>query len=243
MNATEAFWTGKPIAVGEFPSAIMPDRKIVLIAKLNDHNSKTGRMIQLSFCDTSINQLKIDGDVPNGQGCSRSQCGAFDACYVRNFHFHIMRIQQALQSYIDGTIPKMTFKSFLNLVRKCNSPVRFGEFGDPCSISFDIVSKIAKASRIGHSGYTHQWKTADQRFSTILMASVENEKDYQLAKSMGWKSFGINLPAVKGERINCPADKQAYKCETCLLCHGNKAKVSIVIESHGHGKKKLPVLA
>jgi hypothetical protein len=223
MNATEAFWTGKPIAVGEFPSAIMPDRKIVLIAKLNDHNSKTGRMIQ--------------------QGCSRSQCGAFDACYVRNFHFHIMRIQEALQSYIDGKIPKMTFNSFLNLVRKCNSPVRFGEFGDPCSISFDIVSKIAKVSRIGHSGYTHQWKTADQRFSTILMASVENEKDYQLAKSMGWKSFGINLPAVKGERINCPADKQAYKCETCLLCHGNKAKVSIVIESHGHGKKKLPVLA
>jgi hypothetical protein len=240
MNGVQAFWNGKPFSIGEYDSELVSGRRVVVIAAFKSM-SKTGRMIQISFLDVEVNQRKIDGDIPNGQGCSRPQCGSFDICYVQAFPLHIMHIDNSLNDYKLEDMPKLTMNQFLILVNQSKSPVRFGEFGDPTSIKYEIVEKIKKASN-GHTAYTHQWRTCDQRFKDVCMASVEGELDYQLAKSMGWKTFSIGLSPIKGERIMCLNESQDMNCEYCKLCEGSNAKVSVVITPHGKKKKLFTIL-
>jgi hypothetical protein len=242
VSSVQAFWSGKPVSVGEYDSELVSGRRVVLIAKLKG-NRKTGRMIQIAFLDVDVEQDHINGDVPNGQGCSRSQCDAFDGCYVKGFPLHIFHIAKALRAYKSGTLPKLTASQFLMLIRQSTSPVRLGEFGDPTSVKFEVVEKITKASKKnGHTGYSHQWRTCDQQFKDVCMASVQSESDYQLAKSMGWKVFAIGLDPVKGERITCLNETKDISCESCRLCKGSNAKSSVVITPHGGQKNKLVIL-
>lgn len=241
MKAAEAFWSGQPFVVGEFDSQIMPGRKIVLIAKRNDNNKKTGMMIQLAILDIDIDQKKNDGTEPNGQGCSKSQCSAFDGCYVAAFHFHIIRMQQALELYKSGKLPKISWKQFKKLIKKSKTPIRIGEYGDPTALPFELVKELTDIAE--HTGYTHQWRTCDQRFSQLLFASVENQADADLAESMGWKYFAVNLEPVKGKSISCPAESKKTQCSRCLICSGNKSKYHVVIKAHGQRKNNFAAVA
>lgn len=101
--------------------------------------------------------------------------------------------------------------------------VRFGTYGEPVLIPFQIVCEIANRAKL-HTSYTHQWRSPlFQAYKAYFMASCD-ESDYELANSMGWRAF-IVTKGVK--RINgsapCPASKESGKrvnCADCGACSG-----------------------
>ena len=114
-----------------------------------------------------------------------------------------------------------------------------GAYGDPVAVPFEIWKMILNIGE-DWTGYTHQWKKCDQRFKKICMASVDNEKEYKIARKMGWRTFRVRLIGDKilpGEMV-CPASKEAghkTNCNRCLGCSGtaSKNKKNIVIIAHG----------
>jgi hypothetical protein len=123
---------------------------------------------------------------------------------------------------------------------KRKPPVRFGAWGEPTAIPFDV---IAGYTSDGHTGYTHRWKAkdgvpaCDPRFKLYLMASVDSAAEYAEATATGWRCFRVRKPwepILDGE-IMCPASDEAGKrttCNRCLLCAGTskKAKDITIIE-------------
>jgi hypothetical protein len=107
---------------------------------------------------------------------------------------------------------------------KRRPPVRLGAWGEPASIPFDILAGYT-ADGHGHTGYTHRWRVCDQRYKTILMASVDSPAEYAEAAAMGWRCFRVRKadePLLPNE-ITCPATKEAghrTTCARCLLCAG-----------------------
>lgn len=238
MNAVSEFYAGKPLSVGLFPSTLAAGRQVVILAKLKA-NKKTGRMIQLAFLDPTIKQRKIDSSQHNGQGCD-NRCTAFNGCYVQSFVFHIGSIASALDDYNAGLMPAMAFDDFLDIVQASETSVRLGEFGDPASVSFNVIDRIVQASQAaGHTGYSHHWRTCDQRLKRHVMASVENESDYQLAKAMGWNCFYVGGTATKGQSLLCLNSSHGKSCADCLLCSGDSKRLDIVIDAHGRNARKL----
>ena len=76
------------------------------------------------------------------------------------------------------------------------------------------------------------------------MASCDNEEDYYLAKSMGWRTFRIKAKGeiYFAEERNCPASPEGgHKtvCAYCLRCGGTDSSNSrdVAINVHGTGKK------
>lgn len=120
------------------------------------------------------------------------------------------------------------------------SIVRIGSYGDPAAVQFDfwpfLLNNVAATV-----GYTHQWRTCDQRLSRWCMASCESELDYARAKQMGWRTFRVRASAaypVLSREVICPASNEAghkTDCASCRACGGmsSKAHADIVIIAHG----------
>lgn len=123
--------------------------------------------------------------------------------------------------------------------------VRWGAYGDPAFIPYDIVRRISAASD-GWTGYTHQWRKlkAKRRGAwarRYFMASVDSPGDIDIAVSMGWRYFyakSKDAPLPAGS-IACPASKEAgerVNCIDCLLCDGvqydEDRRKSITINAH-----------
>jgi len=143
--------------------------------------------------------------------------------------------------------PQVVYKSFKkgnyngNMPDISDKPVRLGAYGDPAFIPYEKWLEVIRAGNGGNTGYTHQWRTCDNRFKNIVMASCDSEKDRLDAKRKGYRTFRVRRegePLMKGE-INCPADSIGIQCAKCLKCGGlfskaNKHDISIVV----HGSRK-----
>lgn len=121
-----------------------------------------------------------------------------------------------------------------------NRAVRFGAYGDPAAVPVELISRIAGAA-VGYTGYTHQWRTCDQRLRNFCMASADCVDDYRDAKRLGWRVFRIRAKGdsdrFSSEAV-CPAsEEQGYKltCDQCLACNGTASgrRGDIVISVHG----------
>lgn len=126
--------------------------------------------------------------------------------------------------------------------------VRLGTYGDPAAVPADIWRALTRHA-IGHTGYTHQWRTAPG-LRSLCMASVDSEDEAREAWRAGWRSFRVGMPghpamlreetgphAARIESL-CPASKEAGKlltCDRCLACSGahNGRRGSIFIPAHG----------
>ena len=117
---------------------------------------------------------------------------------------------------------------------KRRPPKRFGAWGEPTAIPYDV---IAGYTDDGHTGYTHRWRTCDQRYKELLMASVDSPDEYAEATALGWRCFRVrkaNEPILPNE-IMCPASAEGghrTTCNKCLLCAGTsrQAKDITIIE-------------
>jgi hypothetical protein len=166
-----------------------------------------------------------------GQCALRGESGKKRACYVTIAH-----APSAIYRNLDKRQP-LDF----SLIR--NRDVRLGAYGDPAFISLSKLHQLVKVAR-SHTGYTHQWRSCDPDYRLLLMASVENEEDYHIAREAGWRTFRVrhkDQPLLKGEAM-CPASEEAGKklqCITCGRCNGASNKKSISIIAHGMGARYL----
>jgi hypothetical protein len=184
-------------------------------------NAKTGDMLQLWIMPTSS---KPSDAVKNGDDAS--VCGNCPhrpinggQCYVRTEHApnSVYRVQ------------------YPSTVDSRPVPLRLGAWGDPAALPYETVAKLVTGK---HTGYTHQWKTCDPRFKTLLMASVDSESEAIEAQKLGWRTFRVRKPteSLSSNEIACPASKEAgvrVQCADCGLCAGTSRQAkNIAIIQH-----------
>jgi hypothetical protein len=115
------------------------------------------------------------------------------------------------------------FTVFMTKARKKEIQlVRFGSYGEPVLMPYNVVEQLAALSR-RWTGYTHQWNEPKYwEYSLFFMASCHDEKQAKQAKDAFWRSF-IAADEHNESAVNCPASKEAGEkttCANCGLCNG-----------------------
>tara|TARA_Y100001001_G_C8012723_1_gene310299 strand:- start:3652 stop:4389 length:738 start_codon:yes stop_codon:yes gene_type:complete len=233
------------LVVYEGPSRL-DNKPIVVVAtglKQNSTNAKTGAMIQTYILRQDIAPAEA---VKSGQDASIcGNCvhrgdgtGKGRSCYVTLFHGP----RGVYGAYSRGSYAKATLAQIRKAVK--DRMVRLGTYGDPAAVPLSIIRALTEDA-LGHTGYTHQWRTADQEYSKYCMASADSEQDMLEAHKLGYRTFRVTPNPhenIKGLEVVCPASEEAGRktsCVDCRACMGTsgKAKVSIQIAAHGVGKK------
>lgn len=213
------------------------DRKpIVCIGTLRTENAKTGNMVQTWILRAD---MKPTSAIFNGEDSSicgecphRGEKGRGRSCYVA--------VHQAPNKVWDSW-KRGSYSGFRPELVK-NRLVRLGSYGDPAAVPYEKWQNLVSHS-VGWTGYTHQWRTCDERFSQILMASCDSREEQREARSKGYRTFRVYDPSVDsvaaGE-FSCPASSEAgyrLNCENCLACAGTRfGKVlggNVAIQVHG----------
>lgn len=207
----------------------------------SSRNTKTGALVQTfilradqtpveaihSGADRSIcGDCPHRGDVVDGRNVGRS-------CYVTVFQAPLV----VWKSWQRGIYPELVPTDAAELL--AGKTVRLGSYGDPAAVPFDVWAELL-AQTGARTGYTHQWRTCDQRFARYTMASCDNAQDYVDAKASGWRTFRVRATseALQEREIVCPASAEAGNKTTCAACracggHSAKARADVAIVVHG----------
>jgi len=200
-------------------------------------NIKTGRIVQ-----TFIMRSDKEPIPAADEGLDYSVCGD---CPHRPVNMHSCYVQLIWS-------PTMVWRSWKRGIYDYAPPdeltelakgasVRLGSYGDPTAIPYGIVESFVREA-IMRVGYTHQWRTCDQRFKFLCMASVDNISEVSLARDMGWRYFRVteSLETKLKNEVVCPASAErnhSTTCEKCKACGGADGRHSnIVIKVHGSRK-------
>lgn len=219
---------GKPkgIILYRGPSALDGSPIVVVAILRKSKNAKTGDMLPVYILADGVDPLEA-----LRTGADRAVCGSCplkgEACYV-NVAQAPLAIYRALQA---GKYVRLNRKSHAKYFK--GRFVRMGAYGDPAAAPLAIWQWLAKNSE-GHTGYTHQWKTCDEGFKALLMASCETEAQRLDAVAAGWRTFRVRregAPLMEGEFV-CPASAEAGKRLTCSGAKGG-ASASPAIVVHG----------
>lgn len=200
-------------------------------------NAKTGDMIQVAIMRADVNPteaLEQGLDVSVCGDCiHRSKAsGGLSDCYThKNLRRGFAQTGTWKAHQEHGSLP-------FDLERFRGRKVRFGAYGDPAAVPFEVWDQIHKVSA-GFTGYTHQWRIADPRFADMFMASADSVEDRREARMKGYRTFRVRLATEVRERgeIVCPSSEEAgdkTDCATCLQCSGTALgrKLDIVIIKH-----------
>ena len=240
-------WQGK---------SLIDNERIMLVATgildSTTANRKTGDMIQ-----TYILRRDMHPMFARRLGEDKSICGdckhkEYSTCYVNLCHGPIA----VFKAFHDGAYRPWQAED-ISLFQ--DRYVRFGTYGDPAAVPFEVWETIAKASK-GYTGYTHQWKKCDQRLQKYCMASVDSikgfNKEFFQAQLMGWRTFRVreNLEnELLDNEFVCPASKEAgvkTNCEHCRACSGTSSKTNknpvimlhVGMESMGMRQKYIQIM-
>jgi len=220
-------------------------KPVVVIATLQSSNVKTGNMIQTWFLRSDISPIEAvsnNEDVSICGDCKhRGSLGKSRSCYV-NVGQAPLGIWRAFQA---GKYKEMRSEWVTKLFG--GRRVRLGSYGDPSIIPYEVLLPLVQASA-GWTGYTHQWSRCDQRFRSLLMASVDSPLERHQAILAGWRTFRVRgkEEPLEGLEIACPASPEGgerMRCEDCLACSGTRldrmtarnAGISIIV--HGSAPK------
>lgn len=200
-------------------------------------NVKTGPMVQtwiLSAEQTPVEAAKSGKDSAVCGNCPLRPLN-LGTCYVTLFQGP----RSIWSTWKRGGYPAFDLKAFTG------KPVRFGAYGDPAAVPFEVWDAIGFQASMT-TGYTHQWRDCDPLHKHYSMASVETEVDALEARSRGWRTFRVTTsPGDKSlsKEVICPASEEAghkIQCIDCGACDGTSSnrKSHIVIHAHGSRTKK-----
>jgi hypothetical protein len=224
--------------------AFKDDNTVVVFNRFDvtSRNEKTGAMIQswiLVNSDTAPHKLAKSGADIN---CGTCPLKSGNGCYVLT-HQAPRAIWQAFNrgryAIVGEDISENEAYSML-----AGKAVRIGSYGNP-SFGGHLVdwSRIAVGAKT-HTGYDHEWRTAD--LQTSIMASVHSAEERTEAKARGYRTFRTidSVEDLGDNEILCPASAEAGRkttCEKCGLCSGTStnSKKDIAIVGHGSGAKKV----
>lgn len=204
-------------------------------------NPKIGDMIPIWILRRDIPPVLAAKIFEDFSICGDCKHRDFHSCYV-SIHHGPYNVYDALHRdrYLD-----MAGDPAAYLPHFAGKNLRFGAYGDPAAIPTEVWAKLALAARM-YTGYTHAWKTCDDRLKNYCMASCDTEKEKHKACSMGWRTFRVKLESDNyiPDEMTCPASNEAGKlmdCGRCGMCEGVRTRNdgsmvrSIVIQPHGGG--------
>ena len=210
---------------------------IVALAVFHSANRKTGDMVQTYIlrADTVPTDAVRTGDDAAicGNCPHRRTAEGTRSCYVNVGQ----SVNAVYRTFMAGKYPRVPLADAARMVR--GRGVRLGAYGDPAMVP-DSVWRGFIAEASGHTGYTHQWRTATA-FRDLCMASVDSDAEARMAWANGWRTFRVREASdatIPGE-VTCPASKEAgakTQCDRCRLCAGNPnrkgLRPGIVIVKH-----------
>lgn len=198
-------------------------------------NSKTGGLVQVYILREDMHPmdvLRTGADVSICGVCPHKSkaSGGSGACYVQVFRAPASIWNAYKRGSYDRPFELSAFDGKL---------VRFGAYGDPAAVPFEVWESIAeRADKV--TGYTHQWRSADTRFARYCMASADSADEGRQARKMGYRSFIVRAPGEAKQRgaVVCPASAEAGRkaqCSDCMQCGGTASgrRADITIEAHG----------
>src|SRR5262249_20712580 len=145
--------------------SLLTGRPIAVVLTYRSKNPKTGPVVQSWILSARRNPVEAAR-----RGLDRDVCGDCPlrrkVCYVLLGHAPLA-VYRALGR---GQYPDATPRAAA--VTLAGRVLRLGSYGDPAAVPFRVWSTLAAGAR-AHVGYTHQWRTCDQRLRRLCMASVE----------------------------------------------------------------------
>ena len=209
--------------------------------KRASRNAKTGAMVQTFIIRSDINPAlalttgddrSVCGDCPKRPSTFQPRSQGDKPCYVDVGK----SVRSVFACYKRGNYPKVTPAAAAKLF--AGRELRLGAYGNPSAAPYAMWAKVASKTT-GRTGYIHNWRNADKRWPTLVMASCETGAEYLEARKLGYRVFRARLasePLMERE-VSCPASKEAGQkttCHKCLACggHSAKAKVDICIVTH-----------
>ncbi len=203
---------------------------IVLLAKLESTNSKTGPMATLYVMRQDIPPVEA---VENGR--DRAICGM---CPLRpalggNCYVDAEKATGKVWAYWNSG---KGYKQWPGSLQQWAEGlyVRLTAYGDIDALPRHVPESIIKVAK-GHTAYTEGWSTAPRSWRAWCMASVHSAVEAEEARAMGWRTYRDRDPTEPlGEREDiCPyqESKQRTRCIECLRCSGGVGR-SIVIDRH-----------
>lgn len=223
-------WDGSPIAM-------------IATGFRKSANRKTGNMVQTWILRTDMSPtdaLKAERDdaicgaCPHrGQDIDGRRVGR--SCYVN--------VGQAPNS-VYKAYKRGTYARLEDMSAFAGRAVRLGAYGDPAMVPYEVVAAVVANAKMW-TGYTHQWKGTDARFSRFLMASCDSVDEHRVARAAGWRSFVVVArdTSYPAGTVECAAVRatNALQCDACGMCAGTRngtvSGVSVAIRAHGTGAK------
>jgi len=210
--------------------------QIVVLASFDSGNRKTGPMVQVWI-------LRYDMQPHVAQKCGGDDAVCGDCTHRINGTCYVVTFQgprAAYDSYKAGRYATFDGDYSIFSERK----VRFGAYGDPSLIPFDIVRNIAD-NCVSWTGYTHQWNNpVGAEYAKFFQASCDSVELLETATDKGWGSFtvlpvGFDKASLPFKTTRCPASiDDTVQCIDCGLCNGaTRHAHKVVIEVHGRSDK------
>lgn len=212
---------------------------VVAFVTLDSTNTKTGPMAQAWILRADITPTAAIAD-----GLDRSICGdcvhrsggrTGRSCYVIPW-LGPLNVWKAWQrgDYVVDDVEAIARAL-------AGETLRLAAYGDPAAIPFAVIRALLVHVR-GWTGYTHQWRSCDQRLRSLCMASVESAGEVDQAHALGWRTFRTRLAdeALRADEIICPASEEAghaTTCEACRLCVGAARPTARGIAIIAHGQR------
>lgn len=115
--------------------------------------------------------------------------------------------------------------------------LRLTRFGCITALPIHVAWKLFDGAK-GWTGYTGEWRTCDQHWRHVLMASCTSMEEAREADAMGWRAY-ISLPKGHPHPKTAGSRKVAkcreFDCASCLLCSGvsGRGKCHVSITEHG----------
>lgn len=221
------------------PSCIDGAPIVVLVPASVSTNRKTGGMLQTYILRADIaptDAIKSGADASICGGCRHRGDGAGKGrtCYV-NVGQGALSTWKAFKAGAHADIA-----GDLETIARLGEgrQVRLGTYGDPAAVPAHVWHALLSRAT-GHTGYTHQWRTAaGQALRGMVMASADSVPEAREAHAAGWATFRVRLPSEAGVRLageaQCPAAKEVgapVTCSQCMACDGRQR--SRAIDAYG----------
>lgn len=239
-NASSAIiWQGPSPMNG---AAIMA---IVSGLKTPSDNDKTGPMAQIDILvanEHPMEAIKTGSDAAVCGDCPlRPDKLGKRICYVNL----IFGPSSKFRASVRGSYEVMTPSELATILAYRQRGVRFGSYGDPAMLPFEVAQTILE-SGVRYTSYTHQWAQPwfDARHLTYSMASVDAEntvaKLHAIHPDARYYMLVDSYDALPADTIACPSKSdqrkadgsRAVTCADCGLCAGTdrQAKNVAIIE-------------
>lgn len=221
------------------PSLLTGDPIIGVVTGLEGGsiNAKTGPMVQAWILRSDLAPMDAVRDNVDDAICGtcalRGRGGIDRKCYVTPW----LGPNNVYKRFISGDYLEASWLDLHALLE--GRHVRLGAYGDPGAVPFEVWRALLVGTA-GWVGYTHTWRSCDPRLKTIVMASVDSEREFFEAGLRGWRTFRVRLaddPVIAQAEFICPASDEAghrTTCQACQLCRGHASPArSVAIIAHG----------